>query len=90
MPGRTRGGTHALRGVSREYAHRHGLPLDHAAMVSMLAKGESINEIVHQHGASKVSPDLPTAHASDLLTPGYLYLRQHKRGHFDHVADPFV
>ena len=65
---RTPGEIHALRGVSREYAHRHGLPLDHAAMVSMLAKGEAINEIVHQHGASKVSPDLPTAHASDLLT----------------------
>ena len=54
MPGRTRGGIHPLRGVSREYAHRHGLPLDHAAMVSVLAKGEAINEIVHQHGASKV------------------------------------
>ena len=38
-------------------------------MVSMLAKGEVINEIVRQHGAPKDSPDLPTAHASDLLTP---------------------
>ena len=37
-------------------------------MVSVLAKGGAINEIVHQQGASKVSPDLPTAHASDLLT----------------------
>ena len=35
-------------------------------MVSMLEKGEAINEIVRQHGAS---PDLPTAHASDLPTP---------------------
>ena len=69
MPGRTRGGTRALRDVSRAYAHRHGLLLDHAAMVSMLAKGEATNEIVRQHGASKDSPDLPTAHASDLPTP---------------------
>ena len=40
MPGRTRGETRALRDASREYAHRHGIPLDHAAMVSMLAKSE--------------------------------------------------
>ena len=38
-------------------------------MVSMLAKGEATNEIVRQYGASKDSPDLPTAHASDLPTP---------------------
>ena len=38
-------------------------------MVSMLAKGEVANEIVRQHGASKDSPDLPTAHGSDLTTP---------------------
>ena len=66
MPGRMRGETHALRDASREYAHRHGLPLDHAAMASMLERDEAINEIVRQHG---VSPDLPTAHASDLPTP---------------------
>ena len=69
MPGRTRGETRALRDASREYAHHHGIPLDHASMVSMLAKGEATNEIVRQHGASKDSPDLPTAHASDLPTP---------------------
>ena len=69
MPGRTRGEIRALRDASQEYAHRHGIPLDHAAMVSMLAKGEATNEIVRQHGASKNSPDLPTAHASDLPTP---------------------
>ena len=69
MPGRTRGETRALRDASREYAHRHGLPLDHAAMVSMLAKGEATNEIIRLHGASKDSPDLPIAHASDLPTP---------------------
>ena len=66
MPGRTRGETRALRDASREYAPRHGIPLDHAAMVSILAKGETTNDIVHQHGASKDSPDLPTANASDL------------------------
>ena len=33
------------------------------------AKYEVTNEIVRQHGASKDSPDLPTAHASDLPTP---------------------
>ena len=69
MPGRTHGETRALRDASREYAHRYGLPFDHAAMVSMLAKGEAANEIVRQHGASKDSPDLPIGHASDLLTP---------------------
>ena len=69
MPRRTRGGTRALRDASREYAHRHGIPLDHGAMVSMLAKGEATNKIVRQHGASKDSSDLPTAHASELPTP---------------------
>ena len=43
--------------------------MNHAAMVSMLAKGEATDEIVPQHGASKDSPDLPTAHALDLPTP---------------------
>ena len=43
--------------------------MNHAIMVSMLAKGEAIDEIVRQHGASKDSPDLPTAHALDLPTP---------------------
>ena len=57
MPGRTRGETRALRNASRDYAHRHGIPLDHAAMVSMLAEGKATNnEIVRQHGASKDSP----------------------------------
>ena len=69
IPGRTRGETRALRDASRDYAHCHVIPLDHGAMVSMLAKGEATNEIVRQHGASKESPDLPTAHASDLPTP---------------------
>ena len=69
MPERTRGKTRALRDASWEYAHRHDIPLDHAAMVSMLAKGEATNDIVRQHGASKDSPDLPTAHASDVLHP---------------------
>ena len=69
MPGRRRGETCALRDASRDYAHRYGIPLDHAAMVSMLAKGEATNEIVRQHGASKDSPDLPTVHTSGLPTP---------------------
>ena len=69
IPGRTRGETRVVRDASRDYAHRHGIPLDHAAMVSMMAKGEATNEIVGQHGASKDSPDLPTAYASDLPTP---------------------
>ena len=69
MPGRTRGETRALRDASREYAHRHGMPLDNAAMVSMPAKGEATNENVRRHGASKDSPDPPTAHASDLPNP---------------------
>ena len=50
----------------REYAYGHGLPLDHAALVSVLDKGEAVHKIVYEHGAS---PDLPTARASDLHTP---------------------
>ena len=69
IPGRTRGETRALRDASRDYAHQHGLPLDHAAMVSVLAKDEAINQIFRQHGASKVTPDLPKAHSSGLHTP---------------------
>ena len=42
--------------------------MNHAVMASMLAKGEATDEIVRQHGASKDSLDLPTAHASDLPT----------------------
>ena len=42
MPRRTRGEIRALRDASREYVHRHGPPLDHAAMVSMLETGETI------------------------------------------------
>ena len=42
------------------------MPLNHAALVSMLDKGEAIHEIIHKHGAS---PDLPTARASDVPTP---------------------
>ena len=66
MPGRTRGETSAMRDAAREYARRHRLPLDHAALVSILGKGEAVHDIVRQHGAS---PDLPTARASDLHTP---------------------
>ena len=66
MPGRTRGETRAIRDASREYVHRHGLPLDHAALLSMLDKGEAVHKIVYIHGAS---PDLPNARASDLHTP---------------------
>ena len=66
MPWRTRGETRALRDLSRDYAHCHGKPLDHAALVSMLGKGEVVHEIVRQHGTS---PDLPTARASNPRTP---------------------
>ena len=66
MPGRTRGKSRAMREASRENARRHGMPLDHATLVSMLDKGEAIYEIIHEHGAS---PNLPTARASDLPTP---------------------
>ena len=44
--GRMRGETGALRNAPREYAHRHGIPLDHAALVSVLGKGEAVHEIV--------------------------------------------
>ena len=33
------------------------------------AKGKATNEIVRQHGTFKDSPDLPTAHTSDLPAP---------------------
>ena len=62
MPGRTRGEDRVMRDALQEYAHRHGVlsTMEHAAMVSMLAKGEATNKIVRQHGASKDLPDLPT------------------------------
>ena len=69
MPGRTRGKIRALHDASREYAHRHGLSLDHVAMVSTPAKEESTNEIVRQRGTSKSSSNLPTVHTSDLPIP---------------------
>ena len=40
MPGKTRGETRALRDASREYVHRHGLPLDHAAMCQYWRKAK--------------------------------------------------
>ena len=49
MPGRTHGETRAMHDASREYVHRHGLPLDHEALVSMLGKGEAVHKIVHEH-----------------------------------------
>ena len=69
MLGRTRGETRALRDASRDYTHRHGIALDHAAVVSMLAKGEATKKIVRLDGASKESSDLPTEHPSDPPTP---------------------
>ena len=69
MPGRTCGEICALHDASRECAHRHGIPLDHVTMASLLAKGESTKKTIRQYGASKDSPDLPNAHASGLTTP---------------------
>ena len=59
MPGRTHGESRAMRDVSWECAHRHGIRVGHEAMVSMLTKGESNNEAVRHGRASKNSPDLP-------------------------------
>ena len=71
MPGGTRGQTRAIREASREYAHHHGLllTLDRATLVSILANRESIDEAVRNHSLSKDTPDMPTAHTSDLHTP---------------------
>ena len=66
MPGWMRGETRAMRDASREYAHRHGRPLDRAALVLILGKSEAVHEIVRQHGAS---PDLLTTRALDLHIP---------------------
>ena len=63
MPGRTRGETRALRDASRDNAHRYGIPLDHAAVVSMLARGEATSDIVRQGlagSADRACSDLPT------------------------------
>ena len=71
MPGWTRGQTRAMREASREYAHHHRLlsTLDHATLVSILTKRESIDEAVRIRSPSRDSPDMPTAPASDLHTP---------------------
>ena len=66
MPGRTRGEPRTMCEASQEYARRHGMPLDHAALVLMLDKGKAMHEIIHEDGAS---PNLPAARASDLPTP---------------------
>ena len=60
-----------MHDASREYAYHHGIlsMMDHAALVSMLAKGESNNEAVRQLSTFKDLPDLPTAHESVLATP---------------------
>jgi len=42
---------------------------DHAALVSMLATRESINEAVRMYTTPTSSPELPTAPASELSTP---------------------
>ena len=71
MPGRTRRKTCAMRDVSRKYAHRHGLLLtmDRAALVSMLAIRESIDEDNRNDSSSNESPDMATAPASEIHTP---------------------
>ena len=71
MPGKMRGETRVMRDALQEYAHRHGVlsTMEHAALVSMLATRESTNKIVRQHSAPKDSPDLPTAHISDISKP---------------------
>ena len=46
------------------------MPLDHAALVSMLDKGEAVHQIIHERGAS---PYLPTVRTSDLHTPANVF-----------------
>ena len=71
MLGRTRGDTRVMRNASREYNHRHGLlsKMEHAPLVSMLATRKVTNKIVRQHSAPNATPDLQTAHTSDIPTP---------------------
>lgn len=71
MPGRTRGETCVLRGASRKFSHRNALlsMANHAALVSMLATHQLMDDAVRMYGVSRYSPDLPTAPASDLTKP---------------------
>ena len=42
---------------------------DHAALVSMLATRQSIDEAIRIHSVSRESPNVPTVLACDLITP---------------------
>ena len=64
MPGRTRGEMRAMR----DSHHSMGL-MFHAALVHGLATREAFEEAFREHTLPKPEADLPTAPASDLLTP---------------------
>ena len=77
MPGRTRGETRAMRDASREYARRHGMPLDHAALVSILDKGEA----VHTRSYTNTAPlrtCRPRVHQTCTLRRTLLRRRRHR------------
>ena len=52
-------------------AHRHGLmsTRDHAALISMLATQESIEDAIRNYSPPNESPDMPTAPVSEIHTP---------------------
>ena len=59
-----------MRDASWEYAHLHDFLLTKdAALVSMLATRESIDEAIRNHYPPNESPDMPTATASEIHTP---------------------
>ena len=64
MPGRTRGVTR----VMRDSYHSMGL-MSHAALAQQLATREAFDEAFREYDLPKTEIDLPTAPASDILTP---------------------
>ena len=64
MPGRTQGGTRAMR----ESPHSMGL-MSHAALAEGIATGEAFDEAFREHELPPPDADLPTAPASDVPTP---------------------
>ena len=64
MPGRTRGGTRAMRESPRSM----GL-MFHAGLAQGIATREAFDEAFHEHELQPPDADLPTAPASDVPTP---------------------
>ena len=67
MPGRVRGETRTVR----DSHQRMGL-MPHAALAQRMATREAFDEAFREHALPPPDADLPTAPASDVLTPSII------------------